>query len=33
MNWRREGEGMERRIWSDGGMEQKQKAEVHDILR
>ena len=33
MNQRSDGEGMERRIWSDGGMEWKQKTEVHDIFK
>ena len=33
MNQRRDGEGMERRIWSNGGMEQKQKTEVHNIFK
>jgi hypothetical protein len=32
MNWRWEGEGMERGIWSDGGMKHKRKAEVHEAF-
>ena len=33
MNWRRKGEGNGKGIWSNGGMRQKWKAEVHEVFK